>query len=81
MRGVQTYRFVVRGAPIDGLGDLVEQLTTSTDGDATTITCSIADQSHLCGVLDRIADIGLQLVAFERVGPASSATAGRADAP
>ncbi len=50
-------------------------MATRPDGEQTVITGRIVDQSHLRGVLDGIADLGFQLVALERIGPAPPPTA------
>ena len=71
MRGEQIYRFVVRGAGVDRLVGVIEPTTIDTHAELTVLTARIEDQSHLRGVLNGISDIGLQLVAFERLGPVS----------
>ena len=77
MRGEQTYRFVVRGPGVNRLMDVIEPTAIHTDADQTVLTARIEDQSHLRGVLNGISDIGLQLVAFERLGPVSPPSARR----
>jgi hypothetical protein len=71
VRGEQIYRFVVRGAGVDRLVGVIEPTTIDTHAELTVLTARIEDQSHLRGVLNGISDIGLQLVAFERLGPVS----------
>jgi hypothetical protein len=71
VRGEQVYRFVVRGAGVDRLVGVIEPTTIDTQAELTVLTARIEDQSHLRGVLNGISDIGLQLVAFERLGPVS----------
>ena len=78
MRGEQTYRFVVRGPGVDGLVGIVEPTAIHTDAELTVLTARIQDQSHLRGVLNGFSDIGLQLVAFERLAPVSPSSARRA---
>jgi hypothetical protein len=77
VRGPHTYRFIVRGRPSDRLDDLIEEMAIRADGDQITVTGTIIDQSHLRGVLSRIADLGFQVVSFERLGapPAAPAAA------
>jgi hypothetical protein len=71
VRGAQTYRFVVRGGRAGRLADLIEDVEIRIDGDTRVITGTIVDQAHLRGVLDGMADLGLQLVTLERIGCAS----------
>jgi hypothetical protein len=78
MRGEQTYRFVVRGPGVDRLVGVVEPTAIHTDAELTVLTARIQDQSHLRGVLNGIGDIGLLLVAFERLAPVSPSSARRA---
>ena len=78
MRGEQTYRFVVRGSGVDRLVGFVEPTAIRTDAELTVLTARIQDQSHLRGVLNGISNIGLQLVAFERLAPVSPSGARRA---
>jgi hypothetical protein len=75
MRGEQTYRFVVRGRGVDRLVGVVEPTAIHTGAELTVLTARIQDQSHLRGVLNSIGDIGLQLVAFERLAPVSPSSA------
>jgi hypothetical protein len=75
MRGGRTYRFVLRGPGVERLVDVVEPSAIHTDADLTFLTGRIEDQSHLRGVLDAISDIGLELVAFERLAPVSQSSA------
>jgi hypothetical protein len=77
VRGEQTYRFVVRGQrAVEPLANLIGQMGVLSEGEQTVITGRIVDQSHLRGVLDSITDLGLQLVAMERLGPVRPPTAG-----
>ena len=81
MRGEQTYRFVVRGPGVNRLMDVIEPTAIHTDADQTVLTARIEDQSHLRAVLNSIGDLGLQLVAFERLAPAPASSASRAREP
>ena len=81
MRSEQTYRFVVRGPGVDRLVGLVEPTAIHTHDGQTVLTATIEDQSHLRGVLNGISDIGLQLVSFERLAPASPPSARRVSEP
>ena len=81
MRGAQTYRFVVRGGRAEQLADLIEHVEIRTDGDTKVVTGRIVDHAHLQGVLDGIADLGLQLLTLERLRPAAPSASGYADVP
>ena len=81
MRGARTYRFVLRGPGVERLVDAVEPTTIETEGDLTVLTTTIEDQSHLRGVLNAINDIGLELVAFERLAPVAPSSAKHAGEP
>jgi hypothetical protein len=81
MRGAQTYRFAVRGRRVDQLSELIEPTGIRNEGDQTLLTAVIIDQSQLRGVLDSIADLGLQLVGLERLGPAPPPGATRTNEP
>jgi hypothetical protein len=80
MPGAQSYSLVVRGGSVERLADLVEPMMIRAEGDQTVLTVTIADQSHLRGVLDRITDLGFQLLTLERLGPVPPPAAGGADA-
>ena len=67
MRGEQSYRFIVRGPGVDRLVGVIGPTAIQTHAELTVLTATIEDQSHLRGVLNGISDIGLQLVAFERL--------------
>ena len=77
MRGEQTYRFVVRGTGVDRLVGVIEPTAIHTHAELTVLTATIEDQSHLRGVLNSIGDLGLQLVAFERLEPVPPSSARR----
>ena len=55
--------------------NVVEPSAIDTDADLTVLTARIEDQSHLRGVLNAISDIGLELVAFERLAPVAQSSA------
>ena len=81
MRGEQTYRFVVRGPGVNRLMDVIEPTAIHTDADQTVLTARIEHQLHLRAVLNSIGDLGLQLVAFERLAPAPASSASLAREP
>jgi hypothetical protein len=49
------------------------------EGGQTTITGLVVDQGHLHGLLDRVRDLGLELVSVNATLPGSPATADGAD--
>ena len=68
--GPTRYRIVLRGC-------LSERFATTFDGmalelapDQTVLVGDVRDQAHLYGLLDRLRDFGLELVAVEPAGPA-----------
>jgi hypothetical protein len=75
MRGEQTYRFVVRGPGVDRLVGVIEPTASHTRAELTVLTARIKDQAHLRGVLNSIGDLGLELVAFERLAPVPPSSA------
>jgi hypothetical protein len=69
-----SYQIVVRG-------ELSQRFSTAFDGMAleardghTTITGPVVDQAHLHGLLDRVRDLGLELVSVSPTHPPASAT-------
>lgn len=69
------YQIAVRGHLggqwADWFGDAV--ITLTDDGD-TLLTCTVADQSALYGVLKQIRDLGMMLVSVNPVGPDAAET-------
>jgi hypothetical protein len=57
----QLYRLVVEGELGPRFGSAFEGMTVSPHDGTTEITGSIIDPSHLQGVLERIAGLGLRL--------------------
>jgi hypothetical protein len=49
-------------------------LAVTSDGDVTTITGPVADQSALHGVLAKVHDLGLTLISVRRIGPSRIGT-------
>jgi hypothetical protein len=69
-----SYQIVVRG-------ELSQRFATAFDGmdleardGYTTITGPVVDQAHLHGLLDRVRDLGLELVSVSPTQPRPSAT-------
>jgi hypothetical protein len=60
------YRIAVRGVLTERLGSAFEGMTLEAAGGAQTVLAGeIRDQSHLYGVLDRVRNLGLELVSVQ----------------
>jgi hypothetical protein len=59
------YRITVRGRLTQHLGSAFERLTLEPGPEQTVLVGEIRDQAHLYGVLDRVRDLGLELVSVE----------------
>jgi hypothetical protein len=56
------YRIAVRGRLTERLGSAFEGLALESGRELTVLVGEIRDQAHLYGVLDRIRNLGLELV-------------------
>jgi len=56
------YRIAVRGRLTERLGAAFEGLALEPGNEQTVLVGEIRDQSHLYGVLDRVRNLGLELV-------------------
>jgi hypothetical protein len=56
------YRIVVRGELSQRYSTAFEGMTLEAEDGLTTITGPVVDQAHLHGLLDRVRDLGLELV-------------------
>jgi hypothetical protein len=70
------YRICVRGRLTDRLGSAFEGMSLEPGHRQTALVGEIRDQSHLYGVLDRVRNLGLELVSVE-ANPAISRPDGR----
>ena len=61
------YRIVVRGELSDRFRSAFEGMELRSSQGDTVITGEVLDQSHLQGLLERIAQLGLELVSVEPV--------------
>ena len=59
------YRISVRGRLTERLGSAFEGMTLEPGNGQTGLVGDIRDQSHLYGVLDRVRNLGLELVSVE----------------
>lgn len=56
------YRICVRGRLTERLASAVEGMQMTSSGDKTTFVGVVQDQSQLYGILDRLRDLGLELL-------------------
>jgi hypothetical protein len=60
------YRIAVRGRLTEHLGSAFERLALEPGREQTFLAGEIRDQADLYGVLDRVRDLGLELVSVEK---------------
>jgi hypothetical protein len=78
--GPTIYRIVVRGELSRRYVPAFEGMTLATDDGQTAIVGPVIDQAHLHGLLNRVGDLGLELISVNAaLGPASGAPAGQTD--
>jgi hypothetical protein len=71
--GPTIYRIVVRGELSQRYLLVFEGMTLATGDGQTAITGPVVDQAHLHGLLDRVGDLGLELVSINpTLGPTGS---------
>ncbi len=70
--GPTTYRIVVRDELSQRFAAAFEGMSLECEGGHTAITGVVVDQSHLRGLLDRISDLGLELVSVNATSPAGN---------
>jgi hypothetical protein len=61
------YRISVKGRLTEQLGSAFEGMALEARNGQTVLEGDIRDQSHLYGVLDRVRNLGLELVSVEAV--------------
>jgi hypothetical protein len=77
--GPTTYRIVVRGELSRRYVPAFEGMTLATGGGQTAIVGPVIDQAHLHALLNRVGDLGLELISVNpALEPASSAPVGQA---
>jgi hypothetical protein len=62
------YRIVVAGELSDRFAPAFDGMTMQCTGGQTAITGMVVDQSHLHGLLDRVGELGLDLVSVNTFG-------------
>ena len=65
--GPKGYRISVSGRLTERLGSAFEGMALEPGAGQTALVGDILDQSHLYGVLDKIRNLGLELVSVEAV--------------
>jgi hypothetical protein len=63
------YEIRIEGSLDSRWADWFEGLQVTNDGAETVITCLLADQPALHGVLAKVRDLGLCLISVRRLGP------------
>jgi len=71
-----TYRLVVRGELGDQFGILFAGLRMSREDGTTVLTGPVTDQAHLAGIIDRIQELGLELISAGRLDDADGSHPG-----
>jgi hypothetical protein len=69
-----SYQIVVRGELSQRFSTAFDGMTVEAGDGQTVITGPVVDQAHLHGLLDRVRDLGLELVSVGPTHPAASAT-------
>ena len=59
------YRICIRGRVTERLGSALEGMRLEAGATETVFTGEIRDQSQLYGLLDRVCDLGLELVSVQ----------------
>ena len=62
---VTMYRICIRGCVTERIGSALEGMRLETGAAETVFTGEIRDQSQLYGLLDRVRDLGLELVSVQ----------------
>jgi hypothetical protein len=63
------YRIVLRGRLSERFATTFDGMALEPGTDQTALVGDIRDQAHLYGLLDRLRDFGIELVAVEPAGP------------
>jgi hypothetical protein len=66
-----TYQIIVRGELSRRYRTVFEGMTLAVGDGQTAITGPVRDQTHLHGLLDRVASLGLELVSVTPLAPTS----------
>ena len=63
------YRLVLRGEPGEPFSFLFEGMQMDRLAGTTVLTGTLIDQAHLHGLLNRIQELGIELVSFGPIDP------------
>ena len=66
------YRIVLRGRLSERFASAFDGMRLESGPDQTVLVGEVRDQAHLYGLLDRLRDFGIELVAVEPSGPATA---------
>lgn len=75
------YQICIRGRVTERLGSALEGMRLKSGATETMFTGEIRDQSQLYGLLDRVRDLGLELVSVQPYPAADPTTEEEADVP
>ena len=66
-RGIapRTYRLVVKGRLSDRMASALEGVHVESRAGETELTASFVDHSQLYGVIDRLRDLGIELISVD----------------
>jgi hypothetical protein len=67
--GSSRYRIVLRGRLSEHFESAFDGMDLEAGPNQTVLVGEVRDQAHLYGLLDRLRDFGIDLVAVEPVGP------------
>ncbi len=68
------YRIVLRGRLSEHFAAAFDGMTLEPGPNQTVLTGEVRDQAHLYGLLDRLRDLGIELLAVEPAGAADAGT-------
>lgn len=68
-QGVRRYRIWVAGRLGSGFAEGIDGMEQQDTGGATTLTGDLIDQSHIYGILDRLRQLGVEVLRFETYWP------------
>ncbi len=66
------YRIVLRGRLSERFASAFDGMALECAPDQTVLVGEVRDQAHLYGLLDRLRDFGIELIAVEPAGPATA---------
>ena len=79
--GPSRYRIVLRGRLSESFESAFEGMALEPGPNQTVLTGEVRDQAHLYGLLDRLRDFGIELVAVERESAGTADTGAEHSAP